>query len=125
MLRKAIRVLAILFLLGSIALGSFATYVYLTPSDEQILYDQKHAEATQKLKAAEAARGTSEESRFRKEAQDAAQSAALWGQGYRERVQSNRLGIIASAGIGFLSIVALLLTFVGKGNRSPMASVRH
>src|SRR5262249_41085829 len=111
MLRKSVRVLAILFLIGSVTIGAFATYIYLTPSDEQRLYDQKHREAIEKLQRAEAAKGTAAEPQLAKEAKEAAQSAAAWGQGYRERARSNLLGLVASGGVAFLSLAVLLLTF--------------
>jgi len=64
MIRKLIRVAAVLLLIGSIAVGSFATYIYLAPSDEEKLYDQKHHEAIEKLKKAENARGTAAEAQL-------------------------------------------------------------
>ncbi|HEV8482312.1 MAG TPA: hypothetical protein VGV87_02030 [Blastocatellia bacterium] len=116
MLRKIVRVLAIMMLVGSVVIGSFAVSVYLTPSDEEKLYDQKHQEAVEKLQKAEAAKGTAAEALLSKEAREAAASADAWGQGYRERTRSNRLGVLASAGVAFLSFIVLLLTFVNRKN---------
>ena len=114
MLRKLVRVLAIVMLVGSVVLGSFAVSVYLTPSDEEKLYDQKHQEAIEKLQKAEAAKGTSAEALLSKEAREAAASADVWAQGYRERTRSNRLGVLASASVAFLSFIVLLLTFINR-----------
>lgn len=114
MLRKTVRVMAILFLIGSVVIGGFATHVYLTPSDEQKLYEQKHQEAMVKLQKADAARGTAGEARLAKEAREAVDSAEIVGRGYRERNQWNRLGVLASGGIAFLSFVVLLLTFASR-----------
>ena len=116
MLRMIVRVLSILFLIGSIVIGALATYVYLTPSDEQQLYDQKHQEAMEKLQKAQSARGTAAEPRLAKEAKEAADSAESWGRGYRERLSWNRLGVIASAGAAFLSFIIFLLTFMKRKN---------
>ena len=123
MLRKIIRVLAVVVLVGSVVLGAFATYVYLTPSDEQKLYDQKHEEAISKLRKAEAAKGTAEEARLAKEAREASGWAEAWGEGYRQRTHTNLLGLLASGGVAFVSFIILLLTFVkGKNNRGRQAS---
>jgi hypothetical protein len=112
MLRKVVRVLATLVMIGSVGIGAFATYVYLTPSDEQRLYDQKHQEAIEKLQKAEAAKGTVNEARLAKEAKEAAAAAEAWGQGFRERTRSNRLGILASGTVALLSFIVLLITLV-------------
>ena len=117
MLRTIVRVLSILFLIGSIVIGAVATYVYLTPSDEEQLYQQKHQEAMEKLQKAQAARGTPAEPRLAKEAKEAADWAEAWGRGYRERLSWNRLGVIASAGAAFLSFVIFLLTFIKPKKR--------
>ena len=114
MLRKIVRVVAILFLIGSVVTLSFATYVYLTPSDEEKLYDQKHQEAIEKLQKAEAARGTAAEARLAKEAKEAADSADTWGRGYRERTRSNRLGVLVSGSVALLSVIVLVFTFVKR-----------
>jgi hypothetical protein len=114
MLRKIVRVLAILVLIGSVVIGGFATHVYLTPSDEQILYERRHQEAMEKLQKAEAARGTPGEARLAKEAKEAIDSAEVVGRGYRERNQWNRLGVLVSGGIALLSFIVLLLTFVNR-----------
>ena len=119
MLRTIVRVFAILFLIGSIVIGAFATYVYLTPSDEEKLYVQKHQETIEKLQKAEAARGTPAEARLAKEAKEAADWADAWGRGYRERLWWNRLGVLASAGAAFLSLMILLLTFIKRKNNVP------
>jgi len=119
MLRKIVRVLAIVVLIGSVVAGSLATYVYLTPSDEQKLYDQKHQEAIEKLQKAEAARGTVAEARLAKEAKEAAAWADAWGQGYRDRMQSNRLGVLASGAVAFLSFVVLMFTFTRRKAEPP------
>ena len=58
MLRIIMRVLAALFLIGSLGLGGFFTYILFTPSDEEMTYEQKHKEAMQKIKKAGAAQGT-------------------------------------------------------------------
>jgi len=122
MLRMIVRGLSILFLLGSIVIGGIATYVYLTPSDEQQLYDQKHQEAMEKLQKVQAARGTPAEPRLAKEAKEASDSAEAWGRGYRERLSWNRLGVIASAGAAFLSFIMFLLTFVKRKNNVQIAN---
>ena len=114
MFRKTIRVLAVLGLLGSVVIGAFATYVWLTPSDEQILYDQKYREAQEKFKQLQAAKGTAAEARLAKEFKDAADSAEVWGRGYRERSSTNRLGVVACAVGAFVSFVIFLLTFAGR-----------
>ena len=114
MLRKIVRVVAILFLIGSFVIGGFATHVYLTPSDEQILYERRHQEAMEKLQKAEAARGTPGEARLAKEAREAIDSAEVVGRGYRERNQWNRLGVLVCGGIALLSFIVLLLTFVNR-----------
>ena len=116
MLRKIVRVFSVLILTGSLAVGAVATYVYLSPSDEEKLYDQKHREAIEKLREAEAARGTAAEARLAKEAREAASSAEAWAEGYRQRVQTNRLGVLASGVVAFLSVIILLLTFVKRKN---------
>jgi hypothetical protein len=120
MSRRIVRVIAILFLIGSSVAGIFATYVYLSPSDEQRLYEQKHQEAIQKIQKAEAAKGTSAEPRLAAEAKEAVQSAEAWGQGYRDRVSANRLGVILSGVVAFLSLIVLLLTF-NRGKTSDQA----
>jgi hypothetical protein len=114
MFRKVIRVLAILFLLGSLAIGAFATYVWLTPSDEQKLYDAKYQEAQAKLKQWEAAKGTPAETRLAREFKEAADSAEVWGRGHRERAATNRLGVIACGVVFFGSFIVFLLTFIGR-----------
>jgi hypothetical protein len=114
MLRTIVRVLAVLFLIGSIVIGGLATYVYLTPSDEEQLYQQKHQEAIEKLQRAEAARGTPAEARLAKESKEAVDSADPWGRGYRERLWWNRMGVLASAGAAFLSFMIFLLTFIKR-----------
>ena len=121
MLRTIVRVLAVLFLIGSIGIGALATYVYLTPSDEEQLYQQKHQEAIEKLQRAEAARGTPAEARLAKESKEAADSAEAWGRGYRERLWWNRMGVLASAGAAFLSFMIFLVTFIKrkKNGQSP------
>lgn len=120
MLRKVVRVFAILFLIGSLLIGGIATYVWLTPSDEQKLYEQKHREAMEKLRQAEAARGTPAEARLAKEAKEASDSANVWGQGYRERLWWNRLGVITSGGVAVLSFIILLLTFIKRKNNAAI-----
>ena len=120
MLRMIVRVLSVLFLIGSIVIGALATYVYLKPSDEEQLYQQKHQEAMEKLQKAQAARGTLAEPRLAKEAKDASDSAEAWGRGYRERLSWNRLGVIASAGAAFLSFIMFLVTFIGRKKKGPM-----
>jgi hypothetical protein len=114
MLRMIIRVVSILCLIGSIVIGGVATYVYLTPSDEEQLYQQKHHEAIEKLQKAQAARGTPAEPRLAKEAKEASDSAEAWGRGYRERLSWNRLGVIASAAAAFLSFIIFLLTLMKR-----------
>ena len=121
MFRKIARVFAILFLIGSVVIGSFATYVYLTPSDEEKLYDQKHKEAIEKLQKAQAAKGTAAEARLAKEAKEASDSADVWGRGYRERTQTNRLGVLASGGAAFVSFIVLLLTFARRKNNRAIS----
>jgi len=70
-------------------------------------------EAIEKLQKAEAARGTTAEPRLAKESREAVSSAEAWAEGYRQRTQANRLGILASAGVALVSFITLLLTFVG------------
>lgn len=120
MLRKVVRVFALISLIGSVVIGGFATYVWLTPSDEEKLYDQAHLEAMQKLQRAEAARGTPAEARLAKEAREAADSASVWGRGYRERLAWNRLGVLASGGVALLSFVIFLLTFIKRKNNAEI-----
>ena len=114
MLRKVVRAFALLFLMVSVVVGGFATYVWLTPSDEQRLYEQLHMEALEKLKKAEAARGTPAGAVLAKEAKDAVEWAEAWGRGNRERLGWNRLGVLASAGAALLSLIILALTFVKR-----------
>jgi hypothetical protein len=117
MLRKFVRVLAILFLTGSLVAGCIATTNWLTPSDEQRLYEEKYREAVEKLRQAEAAHGTLAEARLAKEARDAAESADLWGRGYRTRLWASRLGMLASGGVALLSLIILLLTFIKRKDK--------
>src|ERR1044071_8241005 len=112
MLRKSVRVLAILFLTGSLVTGCIATTTWLTPSDEQRLYEEKTREAMEKLRQAEAARGTLAEARLAKEARDAADSANLWGRGYRARLQASRLSMLASGGGAVVGPTTLLPTLI-------------
>ena len=112
MLRKMIRVVSILAFVVSAVLGSFAAYVYFTPSDEEKLYEQKHQEAMTKLQKAQAAKGTPAELLLAKEAKDASDSAEIWGRGYRERLTTNRLALLATGAGVFISVVVFLLTLV-------------
>ena len=116
MLRKVVRVLAILSLIGSAVAAGIATTLWLSPSDEQRLYEEKSRESLEKLRQAEAAKGTPAEARLAKDAKDAADSAAVWGRGYRERLRANRLGMLASGGVALLSLIILLLTFIKRKN---------
>jgi flagellar biosynthesis/type III secretory pathway M-ring protein FliF/YscJ len=122
MFRIIVRVLSILCLIGSIVIGALATFVYLTPSDEEQLYEQKHQEAMEKLQKAQSARGTPAEPRLAKEAKDAADSAEAWGRGYRERVSWNRLGVLVSVGAALLSFMIFLLTFVRRNSEQIPSS---
>jgi hypothetical protein len=127
MLRTIIRVFAILGLFGSVVIGGIATYIYLTPSDEQKLYEQKVQEVEEKFRKWEAAKGTPAEARLGKEFKDASDSAATWGRGYREGLRWNRLGVLASSCAAFLCFTILMLTFIKRKNKIaiPHADTRH
>ncbi len=112
MLRKIVRVLAILFLLGSVALGLRATYLWLTPSDEQEIYDKKFQEAMGKVQRAEAARGTAAEARLMQEAKEAIASADIWRRAAGDRLWWNRVGSLVNGSLACFSFLILLLTFI-------------
>ncbi|MEW6127175.1 MAG: hypothetical protein AB1757_09060 [Acidobacteriota bacterium] len=122
MLRKILRVIAILGFLGSVASGSLAIYVWLTPGDEQKLYDRKSREALEKLQKAEVARGTAAEVKLRQEAKEAMDSANVWGRGARERQATNRLAVFACAGAAIFSFIIFLLTFIKR--QPSMANIQ-
>lgn len=121
MLRNTIRVFAILFLIGSIVVGAMATYVWLTPSDEQRAYDQAYREAEEKLRKLEAAKGTPAEARLAKEFKEAINSVDVWRRGYTQRARWNLMGVLASSGVAFISFIVLLLTFIKRRNSAEIA----
>ena len=122
MLRKTVRILATMSLLVSLAFGVRALSVWLTPSDEQQTYEKKFQEATEKVKRVEAARGTPAEARLAEEAKAALASVDIWRRALSDRLWWNRMGVIASFGIAFLSLVMLLLTFI---KRKPPVELVH
>ena len=95
-MRKLLRILGIVILFGSLGLGTAAIYHWKKPSDEEKLYIDKTREAAEKLKQADAARGTPEEPALLEEAKQAQNSARLWGQGYHDRLENNRYALLAS-----------------------------
>jgi hypothetical protein len=109
-MRIFIGIVAALALLGSLAVGGISLFLYLRPSDELQLYEQKYGEAVEKLKQAEAAQGSPAEAALRQEAKEASDSARVWGEGARDRRRSHRLAVIASAALALLSAVVLRLT---------------
>jgi len=122
MLRIIMRVLAALFLIGSLGLGGFFTYILFTPSDEEMMYEQKHKEAVEKIKKAGAAQGTPYAETLLQDAKEASEIANLWREGYRDRLRQNRMAVIANAAVALISLIVLLLTFVKRKTRSQPPS---
>ena len=114
MFRILLRVIAILFLLGGLISAAVAGYLLFTPSDEQVLYEQKYQEMTEKYERAKAAREPAEKERLLKEAKEAAGWAKAWGEGARTRQTWHQLGAGVSCVVAFFSFVVLILTFVGR-----------
>ena len=114
MFRILLRVVAILFLLGGLISAAVAGYLLFTPSDEQVMYEQKFKEMTQKYERARATRDPLERARLLKEAEEAVGWAKAWGEGARTRKTWHQLGAGISCAVVFCSFVVILLTFVGR-----------
>jgi len=111
-LRTILRILAVLLLLGGLLAAAGAVYMLSAPSDEEVLYEQKYKEMTEKYERARVAVDPSEKSRLLKEAEEAAGSARAWGEGARTRRGAIQLGLGVSCAAVLFSFVVLLLTFV-------------
>lgn len=114
MFRILLRVIAILFLLGGLISAAIAGFLLFTPSDEQVLYEQKYQETTEKYARARTARDPAEKERLLKEAEEASGSAKAWGEGARTRKTWHQLGVGVSCIVAFFSFLVLILTFVGR-----------
>ena len=114
MFRILLRVVAFLFLFGGLISAAIAGYLLFTPSDEQVMYEQKFKEMTEKYERARAARDPAEKERLLKEAKEADGWAKAWGEGARARQKWHQLGVGVSCVIVFFSFVVLILTFVGR-----------
>ncbi len=114
MLRTMLRIFAVLLLLGGLAAAAVAGYMLFAPSDEEVLYEQKHKEMTEKYQQARVARDPSERVRLVKESEAAANSARAWEEGARARRRGVQLGLGAGCVVVLFSFVVLFLTFVGR-----------
>jgi hypothetical protein len=114
MLRIILRVFAVLFLLGGLISSAAAGYLLFTPSEEDVLYEQKNREMTEKYEQAQAAKDPLEKARLMKESEDAKGWAKVWGEGARTRRGWHQLGMGVSVVVVFFGFVVLILTFVGR-----------
>lgn len=114
MLRITLRVAAVLFLLGGLASTAIAGYFLFTPSDEEVLYEQKHKEMKEKHEKAQTTKDPVEKARLLKESEEAAGGAKAWGEGTRVRRASTQIATGLGVGVIFVSFLVFLLTFVGR-----------
>jgi hypothetical protein len=109
-----LRILAVLLSLGGLVAIAIAGYLLSTPSDEEMIYEQKYKETTEKYERAQAAKDPLAKARLLKESEEAASSAKAWGEGARVRRRDTQLGLGVSCAVVLFSSVVLFLTFVGR-----------
>ena len=124
MFRILLRLIAILFLFGGLISAAIAGYLLFTPSDEQVLYEQKYQEMTEKYERARAVRDSVEKERLVKQAKEAEGWAKAWGEGARTRQTWHQLGVGVSGVVAFFSFVVLILQLWAARPRLPTPNPR-
>lgn len=109
-MRLAIRIVALLGLLVSLGMGVFATQAWLMPSEEDQISEERAQAAFRKDEESKAAKTPAERRKLEQEALELMTSARLWAEGARNRLRTNRLGMVLCVGGALASLVVLLLT---------------